>query len=219
MDPSCVVPQAAWIAVEVGGDQPLLRSCEVGLLERLILEPHGVVDASQFGRSTLFSLGVTQFFQRAGRHDCVDQGILPWPASEATAACSKILRQWVAGRGGDGAAEDSEAIAKVRSFLEAHGSSRFEGWDAVDEARVINRAGFWRENNGVREYICLREAWKNEVCAGMDAARVAKVLASRGLLLQDSQGKNSVPVHLPAGMEKVRCYVITAAIFDAETGN
>ncbi len=145
----------------------------------------------------------------------IELGIFPWPAGEASAACATIFHQWMKGRGGVGSAEDREAIAKVRGFLEMHGGSRFEPVDADDDTpRIHNRAGFWRNTKNTREYLFLSETWKNEVCAGLDARRVAKVLADRGLLVRDSGGKNSISVNLPAGIGKTRCYVVSAAIFD-----
>jgi hypothetical protein len=51
--------------------------------------------------------------------------VLPWPAGEATKACGVVFDQWLSTRGGGaGAAEDRDAIAKVRAFLEMHGGSR-----------------------------------------------------------------------------------------------
>lgn len=145
----------------------------------------------------------------------IELGIFPWPAGEASGACATILHQWMKGRGGVGSAEDREAIAKVRGFLEMHGGSRFEPVDADEDApRIHNRAGFWRNVKDTREYLFLSETWKNEVCAGLDARRVAKVLADRGLLVRDSGGKNSISVNLPAGIGKTRCYVVSAAIFE-----
>lgn len=146
--------------------------------------------------------------------------ILPWPQGEARNACAMMFQQWMAGRGGIGAAEDREAIAKVRAFLEMHGGSRFEAVNE-DEAtgRIINRAGFWRDVQGGREYLFLRETWKNEVCAGIDANRVAKVLGERGLLRRDSAGKNSISVNLPGGIGKTRCYVVTTDIFEGEANS
>jgi len=140
--------------------------------------------------------------------------VLPWPVREANAACTTVFRQWLAGRGGTGSAEDRDAIAKVRGFLEMHGGSRFESIDADEDApRIINRAGFWRETKDGREYLFLAETWKAEVCAGMDASRVAKVLAANGMLRKDSGGKNSVTVTLPAGIGKTRCYAVSSLIF------
>jgi len=142
-------------------------------------------------------------------------GVLPWDAGEASKAASILFTRWVEGRGGAGAAEDREAVAKVRSFLEAHGASRFEPIDRdIDtvDLRIINRAGFWRNVNGDREHLILPEVWKNEVCAGMDSKRVARVLADRGALLTDKENKPTIPTRLP-GLNVVRCYVVNASIF------
>ncbi len=147
----------------------------------------------------------------------VDLGVLPWPSGEATKAAGVVFRQWLASRGGGtGAAEDRDAVAKVRAFLEMHGSSRFEPLTGDEDGiRINHRAGFWRDREGGREYLVLSEAWKNEVCAGMDSKRVATVLGDRDLLLRDSAGKNSITVTLP-GLGKTRCYAVKASIFDDE---
>lgn len=142
--------------------------------------------------------------------------VLPWPAGEAESACAVVFRQWLAGRGGAGAAEDRDSIAKVRGFLEMHGASRFEPVDCNDDARIINRAGFWRDGEQGREYLFLAETWRTEVCAGMDARRVAKVLAEHGLLRRDAEGKNSISINLPSGIGKSRCYAVSAAIFGSD---
>jgi len=145
-------------------------------------------------------------------------GIVPWPKGEANKACATIFRQWLDGRGGSGSAEDREAINRVRGFLEMHGGSRFEPVEAIDDSvRIHNRAGFWRDTDTGREFLFLAEAWKTEVCAGMDAARVAKTLAEQGYLRKDSAGKNSITVTLP-GLGKSRCYAVSARIFESDVG-
>jgi uncharacterized protein (DUF927 family) len=145
-------------------------------------------------------------------------GILPWPPREAEKAAGALFARWLEGRGGTGAAEDREAIAKVRAFLEAHGSSRFEAMerdhDAPDQ-RIVNRAGFWRIADGGREHLILPEVWRSEVCAGMDARRVARTLADQGLIRKDAQGKFTIPTRLP-GLNQVRCYIVEAAIFGGD---
>lgn len=140
-------------------------------------------------------------------------GILPWPPGEAFEAAARLYKAWLAGRGGTARSEDLEAISKVRAFLEQHGSSRFEPMqtDPAYVSKVINRVGFWELVDGQREHLILPEAWK-EVCAGLNSRSVARLLAERGVLAKDSDGKLSVPRKLP-GMKKVRCYVVRASIF------
>jgi uncharacterized protein (DUF927 family) len=146
--------------------------------------------------------------------------VLPWEPGEATAAAARCFKDWLAARGGIKPAEESEAVSMVRRFIELHGTSRFEamgdlahrdGAGAVIEQRIINRVGFRRrgEGGGI-EYLVLPEVWRSEVCAGMDATMVAKVLAARGMLATGNDGKPQVKVRLPGFATSVRCYVLTA---------
>jgi putative DNA primase/helicase len=146
-------------------------------------------------------------------------GILPWPQGEATRAAVTVLNVWLAGRGGSGSSEDREAVEKVRAFLEQHGSSRFEPvdrvYDSAAEPKVINRAGFWQTVEGLREYLILPGAWRNEVCAGSNPTAVARALADRGMIAVDSGGKYSILRTLP-GLGKTRVYVINSTIFGGD---
>jgi len=145
-------------------------------------------------------------------------GVLPWPPGKAETAAAKIFGSWLQGRGGIGAAEDREAISKVRGFLEAHGSSRFEPIErGIDEyaPRIVNRAGFWRHTDGVREHVILPEVWRNEVCAGMDAGRVARALGERGMLRKNAEGKFTIPTRLPE-LGLSRCYIVEQSIFGGD---
>lgn len=145
-------------------------------------------------------------------------GVLPWKSGDAFAAAKTCFEAWIDGRGGTEAAEDRDAVATVRRFLEAHGSSRFElilgdhgVADQTIDTRVVNRAGFVRHRNDQREYVFLPEAWK-EVCAGMDPGRVARVLVQRGLMEVGSDGKPQTKQRLPGINKPARCYVVSANI-------
>jgi uncharacterized protein (DUF927 family) len=154
-------------------------------------------------------------------------GVLPWEPGEATRAAAKCFSDWLMVRGGVEPAEEREGISAVRRFIELHGTSRFEamgelapkdGMGAPVEQRVSNRAGFRRraEGGGI-EYLVLPEAWRGEVCAGLDATAVAKTLATRGFLATGGDGKPQVKMRLPGFSSPVRCYVITADVLgDAE---
>ena len=144
--------------------------------------------------------------------------ILPWPEGEAMRAAGRCFRDWLAQRGGIEPAEERNAIAQVRHFIELHGASRFEpigdGREHA-EARVINRAGF-RAGDAINgyEYIVLPEAWKADVCTGMDAIFVTKSLAQRGLLKVGSDGKAQIKRRLPGFENPVRCYVLNSSVMD-----
>ena len=138
-------------------------------------------------------------------------GILPWEIGEATQAAAICFQAWLTERGGIGAGEVQAAIRQVRAFFEQHGTSRFPeirdgvahpsspSWrqklnldppeDHIDEMRTLNRCG-WRRHDKARagSFYVLPEAWKSEVCRGMDGEVAAKALADRRLLKRE--GKN-----------------------------
>jgi putative DNA primase/helicase len=146
-------------------------------------------------------------------------GVLPWKSGDAFNAAKTCFHAWLVGRGGTEAAEDREAISAVRHFLELHGASRFELIQGEDpehpeptiDSRIINRAGYVRHRAGEREYIFLPEVWK-EVCAGMDAGRVARVLVERGFMQTGSDGKPQTKQRLPGMKNSTRCYVVSSGI-------
>jgi uncharacterized protein (DUF927 family) len=159
----------------------------------------------------------------AGGEMAMQAGVLPWPPGEATRAARRCFLDWLAARGGVEPAEEQDAIAAVRGFIERHGPTRFEAMgelaprDAAGspiEQRIVNRAGFRRhgEKGGV-EHLVLPEAWRTDVCAGRDPAAVAKVLAARGFLAVGGDGKPQVKVRLPGFAEPVRVYVLRPSLF------
>ncbi len=156
----------------------------------------------------------------AGGEVAVQFGILPWPEGEASKAAARCFNDWLAARGGIEPAEDREAVATVRRFIEAHGTSRFEAmWEVAgdqpesEREKVVNRVGFRRRaRDGSTEYVILPEMWRTEICAGHDAGRVARVLADKGFLLPGSDGKPQRVTRIPGVQGSVRAYVITSGI-------
>ncbi|MDR3428095.1 DUF927 domain-containing protein [Silvimonas sp.] len=143
-------------------------------------------------------------------------GVLPWTKGEALRAAGACFKAWLAERGGSGAGEDSAALAQVRGFLEAHGSSRFERLHETSdippgEIRIMNRAGFSRLETGELQFLIMPEAWRTEVCRGMDPKRVAAVMLREGYLKPASDGKTSQSIRI-AGHSKMRLYVVSASI-------
>ena len=141
-------------------------------------------------------------------------GIVPWQKGEAIKAAEFALEQWITGRGGGEAAEVIQAIRSVRLFIEKYGDSRFENAD-VPESKIIipSRAG-WRRGAGKDQiWLVLPETWRSEVCAGLDPAHVAKVLAAREMLERATDGY--LKQHWIGG-RNLRAYTITARIFMSE---
>ena len=146
-----------------------------------------------------------------------DYGVLPWPEGESLRAAGVCLKSWIANRGGAGSGEDALAIAQVRAFIEQHGESRFTRLrlEPDDGTKTINRAGFRRQAGDISEFLILPEAWKNEVCRGLNAKRTADLLAARGWLVGGDDRHRSALVTIP-GEGKLRLYVVSGAIMGAD---
>jgi putative DNA primase/helicase len=134
-------------------------------------------------------------------------GITEWSVGEAKAATIRCWRDWLAERGGAGAAEVREALLQVRLFLEQHGESRFSpAWDKEIERPVSNRAGFRRGTHAGATYYVLGEVFRREVCKSFDYRMVAGVMAEQGWLTREP-GRLTTNVRIPdEGLQRV--YVI-----------
>lgn len=132
-----------------------------------------------------------------------------WTEGEATQAARKCFAAWLEGNGGNGNREERAILAQVRAFFEAHGASRFEDLKALNDQRIPNRAGYYRNGeDGEREFLVLREAFHREVCQGFDEKTVKQVLLKAGLLLPGKDGKPTQVLRLPGLSSTSRVYVI-----------
>ena len=136
--------------------------------------------------------------------------ILPWPTGEATKAAAVCFAAWLEARGGVEPAEVRDGIAAVRTFLSAHGTSRFlPAWDEDSETiRISNLAGFRKNTGDGVEFYIASEAWP-EVAAGFDPRALASVLAERGFLMKPETGAHRSKVIRVPGHGRRRLYHIS----------
>lgn len=144
-------------------------------------------------------------------------GVFPWEAGTAVTAARTCFQDWLAFRGGVGALEAREAIRRIRAFISANRTSRFEEWEKEKGPEVVhNSVGFRREKDGVLEFMVTRDAFRNELCLGGNSKTVAAVLTQAGYLETDSQG-NFMKTHNPPRLGKTaRFYTINGNILDAD---
>jgi putative DNA primase/helicase len=119
-----------------------------------------------------------------------------WNTGDAYWGAGECFEAWLKDRGGAGAFDTEAALAQVRFFIEMHGASRFQSLipklDAEDNPvpeKVINRAGFWRNKAGAREYLISREVFQQEVSRGYSYKDVAAALEERGWLRRTKTSK------------------------------
>jgi uncharacterized protein (DUF927 family) len=153
----------------------------------------------------------------------IECGIVPWPQGEAVKAAGKCFRDWLAERGGTGAAEITAGINQVRAFIEAHGNARFQPIGTDNDGaweKTANRAGFRRrDEKGNWEFLVLPQAWRSEVCKGFDSSASAKGLAELGLLVPGENGKMARSMKVEGHGKKIRLYHLTSVILGEEVAN
>lgn len=147
-------------------------------------------------------------------------GITGWSQDEAKKAAKECFQSWLKNRGGYQNQEETTILNQVKAFFEAHESSRFESITGSDEQKIINRVGFWRYRGDNKEYLVFPEAFKNEVCKGLDYKESVKVLKKAGWL-EVGREKASQVVHIAGKLEdqngnpiaKRRFYVFNSCLW------
>lgn len=140
--------------------------------------------------------------------------ITGWPEHDAENAAAKCFAAWVEQRGGSGDHERQAILAQVRQFFEQHGESRFASKNGNDQSKTVNRCGFREMSHDSTRYFVLPEAFRTDVCAGLDSRSVVKSLLDAGWIEPDADGKPQRREYLP-GMGRTRCYVFNVTMWGA----
>ena len=81
---------------------------------------------------------------------------------------------------------------------------------------TIIRAGFRRQDQDENwEYFVLPEAWRGELCKGLDPAAIAKAMIAKGWM-QTGEGKHLARQVRVPGIGKTRLYCITSSFLAGE---
>ena len=144
--------------------------------------------------------------------------VLAWPPGTAVKAARRCLQDWIAFRGGLGAAELREAINKVRDFLSRHGSSRFCSIGQAMTRIVPNSAGYRKDGNAAEDtlFLITPSVFKEEICAGGDYKAIARYLAEAGFLKKRNDGRLCQIHNVPGMAKSLSFYTICASILADE---
>lgn len=134
--------------------------------------------------------------------------LLPWTPGSALADCLLLYGEWLA-QVGSGNAEDRQILAGISEFIDKHGSSRFSDInEAMIDARVNNRAGYW-ELVGERRLYLFNKPALIEAANGYGLSRIIKALEGADVLAKrDADRKRSTKNYRLPGGGQSRLYVI-----------
>ncbi len=143
------------------------------------------------------------------------RGIVPWPPGEAVAAAGRCFNDWLAARGGHDAAEVRAGLDQVRSFLQANGIARFiPAWETDQATRIQpDVAGYRQKVAEGWDFFVTTTAWKEEVCRGLDARRLAATMAIKGYMDAPDPARRAKQVRVP-GHGQLRLYHIVSRLLE-----
>lgn len=158
-------------------------------------------------------------------------GLTGWDRDAPEVMVGLCFDSWLHDRGTAGCKEDQQAVQALREFISRFGHSRFldwvpkrageypDGWDdgkpPTERFRIQNAAG-WRKwsqmpDGGWCWCYNLTLDGMREVLSGLDFEDSIRALRDAGLIVPDSQGKNTHGLTPPDGT-RVRLYVVSAHI-------
>jgi uncharacterized protein (DUF927 family) len=150
-------------------------------------------------------------------------GVTGWDEGDAKRAAEACFQAWLKERGGTKSMDLDAAVRQVQAFIEAHGPGRFQPLrveyssnhgDPISQ-RILNRAGFWTQDEDAREYLVLPECFRNEVCANFDYRAVASELKKRGYLLDGNDPRHPYmkQMRTPDGPSPVWMYHLHSTVW------
>ena len=109
-----------------------------------------------------------------------EYGVTGWPEGAAIKAAAHGFRLWQSLRG-TGNAERQQILQRVLDFIEKHGDGRFSDADCAMDVTVRDRAGWWRDASGSREYLFTAGGMRDAL-TGFDFKRALDVLQDAKVL-------------------------------------
>jgi uncharacterized protein (DUF927 family) len=147
------------------------------------------------------------------------RGIVPWEPGEAIAAAGRCFSDWLSARGGHDAAEVRDGFEQVRSFLLANGMARFiPAWEADQETRIHPRdvAGFRRKVGDGWDFYVTTTAWKDEVCRGLAAPRLAATMVLKGYMDAPDPARRTKHIRVPRHGQFRLYHIVSGFLEDGE---
>lgn len=145
-------------------------------------------------------------------------GLLPWTLGTALADCQLLYGEWLS-RVGSGNAEDRQILAGILDFIDKHGSSRFSDVnDQTPDAKVFNRAGYWKVSGGKQLYLFNKSALI-EAAHGYGLSRIVKALDGASAIAErgGDRKRHAKKYRVPGGGSPW-LYVIDPEALDSEGG-
>jgi putative DNA primase/helicase len=198
-----------WLVEDIDGAIDMVKTIVNGLKQRYLPKAASAQVIRVFNHLALIAAAgelASQF------------GVTGWKTEEAISGVIKCFQDWLNARGDMGMHEEKEALTQVRSYFEFHGESRFTPWELglEDKSRTINRVGYRKFADVGVEFYVFPDAFRNEICKGLDYRFVEKICIKQKLLLPATDGSPTRGERLPGIEKNKRCYRFTSEVLSGE---
>ena len=147
----------------------------------------------------------------------IEQKLLPLKSGDVYEAVAILFNDWLNQRGGVESHEDMEVVQKLISFIEEHGSSRFENpWNAGEDEqtgrerpnneKVFDRAGFRKFVDEQYTYYFLSTVFTRDILDGAKGASQKarlKKLADSGYIQTTTEKKEGKDMNRYSKTERI----------------
>jgi putative DNA primase/helicase len=144
--------------------------------------------------------------------------LLPFPIEDIDWAVSTLFQDWLAARGGDGSIEVKNACDAIGYLLTTQeNGERFFTFPENEGFKPRNQLGYRRREvistgsdgttyGATEELWIFPEAFRKELCEGVNSTEVAKELINRGWLTTGSDGKPTQPQKIKGKLQRFYCF-------------
>lgn len=158
----------------------------------------------------------------AGGEMATHYGITGWKIGEASEAAYKCFQSWLGNlKSSKHSQEEMQALEQIRAFIERFGESRFTDLSRVKDdhaPRTLDRVGYKGLGFSDTEYtyFILPEAFRREVCKGINPKLAINALKKHGHLVhQSDRNTYKTPTDVETGA-RPSCYAVKASIMDCD---
>jgi len=158
----------------------------------------------------------------AGGELATSYGLTGWQAGESFIAAKACFDSWLSNLGNaQDSQEETQALKKIRLFIERYGESRFSDLSRANDSHAPNthdRVGYRKgENNGGIEftYYFLQNMFKEEVCKGISWNLALKVLKNKGYLKHET-GKLICKTPITETGDRPYTYAVRSTILECD---
>jgi putative DNA primase/helicase len=124
----------------------------------------------------------------------IEWRILPWCKGSAAKATLDIFEHWRQAQPLSATSrEHAQILERILDFISEHGSSRFS--DHEGESRVVNRAGYWKDERNSRIYLFTAKV--KEATKGFDFKRVIRALDDTGAFFKVGTNQRALTTRIP----------------------